>query len=175
MKELVLEEGVPYLAAFRYAESGLRKRALWEETWALQRREDRGEDVGTIPVPPKYDSKDFAKASYWKHRGKLDVPKEEFVLYPGAERAVDPSPVCGWAGWDHLQRAKALSAWYEKVKANEGWPKEKLVPLLAGLQELVPWLLQWHDEVDPEFGIGMGTYFAQYVDEEARQHGLTPA
>lgn len=175
VKELVLEEGVPYLAAFRYAEAGLRKRALWEETWALQRREDRGEDVETIPVPPKYDSKDFAKASYWKHRGKLDVPKEEFVLYPGAERAVDPSPVCGWAGWDHLQRAKALSAWYEKVKANEGWPKEKLVPLLAGLQELVPWLLQWHDEVDPEFGIGMGTYFADYVEQEARSLGLLPA
>lgn len=175
VKELVLEEGVPYLAAFRYAEPGLRKRALWEDTWALQRREDRGEDVGTIPVPPKYDSKDFAKASYWKHRGKLDVPKEEFVLYPGAERAVDPSPVCGWAGWDHLQRAKALSAWYEKVKANEGWPMEKLVPLLAGLQELVPWLLQWHDEPDPEFGVGMGTYFADYVDQEARDLGLLAA
>ena len=130
--------------------------------------------MGEIPVPPKYGREDFAKGSYWSHRGKLDVPKEQFILYPDAERAVDPAPVCGWAGWDHLQRAKALSAWYEKVKANEGWPKEKLVPLLAGLQELVPWLLQWHDEVDPEFGIGMGTYFAQYVEEECRTLGILP-
>ncbi len=174
VKELIIEEGVPNLAAFRYADSGLRKRALWEQTWALQRRKDRGEPVRETPVPPKYVDKDFVKPSYWSHRGKLDVPKEQFILYPGAERTVDPAPVCGWAGWDHLQRAKALSAYYEKVKANEGWPKERLVPLLAGLQELVPWLLQWHDEVDPEFGMGMGTYFAQYVDEEARLHGLTP-
>lgn len=175
VRDLVVEEGVPYVAALRYSADGLRKRAVWERTWELQRAEDRGEEVGTIPVPPKYAREDFAKGGYWSHRGKLDVPKEEFILYPGAERAVDPAPVCGWAGWDHLQRAKALSAYYEKVKANEGWPKEKLVPLLAGLQELVPWLLQWHDEVDPEFGIGMGTYFAQYVEEECRGLGLLPA
>ena len=173
--DLVSEEGVPYLAAFRYTDEGLRKRALWERTWDLQRKEDAGKAVGDIPVPPKYDTKDFRKGGYWKHRGKLDVPKEQFILYPGAERAVDTAPVCGWAGWDHIQRAKALSAYYEKVKANEGWPKEKLVPLLAGLLELVPWLLQWHDEIDPEFGIGMGAYFAQYVEEEARGLGFLPA
>jgi len=43
-----------------------------------------------IPVPPKYGREDFLKGSYWSHRGKLDVPKEEFVLYPGAERDIDP-------------------------------------------------------------------------------------
>ena len=177
--ELVLEEGVPYLAALRYTDDGLRKRLLWERTWDLQRREDSGEAGVSgakldIPVPPKYGREDFLKGTYWSHRGKLDVPKEEFILYPGAERDVDPSPVVGWAGWDHLQRAKALANYYERVKVNEGWPKERLLPLLAGLHELVPWLKQWHDQLDPAFGLGMGTYFAQFVDEECRALGTLP-
>jgi hypothetical protein len=38
--ELVAKESVPFLAALRYAETGLRKRAQWEATWEKQRRED---------------------------------------------------------------------------------------------------------------------------------------
>ena len=38
--ELVVSEAVPLLPVQRYAEDGLRKRAQWEDTWALQRRED---------------------------------------------------------------------------------------------------------------------------------------
>ena len=38
--ELVAKESVPFLAALRYAETGLRKRAQWEATWDKQRRED---------------------------------------------------------------------------------------------------------------------------------------
>ncbi|WP_326641573.1 hypothetical protein OG884_02180 [Streptosporangium sp. NBC_01755] len=37
---LLKDEQVPFLAAYRYKESGLRKRAEWEEVWELQRRED---------------------------------------------------------------------------------------------------------------------------------------
>ncbi|MBK8994492.1 MAG: BREX-2 system adenine-specific DNA-methyltransferase PglX [Myxococcales bacterium] len=49
------DEAVPFLAALRFTDSGLAKHAVWEETWALQRHEDAGENVGAIPVPPKYD------------------------------------------------------------------------------------------------------------------------
>ena len=35
--ELVMAEAVPFLPVLRYKESGLRKRALWERTWELQR------------------------------------------------------------------------------------------------------------------------------------------
>ncbi len=77
--ELVASEAVPFLPVLRYTETGLRKRAQWEETWALQRREDAGEDlassVGKIPVPPKYQSKDFLKSDFWRLRGGLDVPE----------------------------------------------------------------------------------------------------
>ncbi len=46
---LLADEAVPFLAAYRYKDSGLRKREAWEETWALQRREDAGEKVGHDP------------------------------------------------------------------------------------------------------------------------------
>jgi hypothetical protein len=146
--ELVKAESVPYLAVLRYKDSGLRKWAQWCETWALQRREDAGEDVGQIPVPPRYTSADFLPG-VWTHRGKLDVPKERFVSYPGAETENDPSLVVGWAGWDHLERARALATRYLAAK-RDGGDVARLVPMLAGLAELVPWLLQWHDDPNPD-------------------------
>ena len=109
LTRLLADEAVPFLAAYRYKDSGLRKREAWEQTWALQRREDEGEQVGQIPVPPRYAPADFRKASYWQARGKLDVPKERFILYPDAGRETDPTPLLGWAGWDHAQQSLALS------------------------------------------------------------------
>lgn len=50
--ELLQGDAVPYLASWRYKDTGLRKRASWEKTWDLQRRQDAGENVGKIPVPP---------------------------------------------------------------------------------------------------------------------------
>ncbi len=47
---LLADEAVPFLAAYRY----IGKREAWEETWRLQWLEDAGENVGQIPVPPRY-------------------------------------------------------------------------------------------------------------------------
>ena len=165
---LVAAESVPFLPALRYTDTGMRKRAQWEETWSLQRREDAGENVGKIPVPPKYQSKDFLKADYWRLRGGLDVPKERWISYPGCERSADGSLVIAWAGWDHLQQATALAAYFIDMKEREGWSHERLQPLLAGLLELVPWLKQWHNEMNPDFGARMGDYYESFVTDEAR-------
>ena len=51
--DLVAGEAVPFLPVLRYTAPGLRKREQWEATWALQRREDAGEALGEIPVPPE--------------------------------------------------------------------------------------------------------------------------
>jgi hypothetical protein len=170
---LVTAEAVPFLPVQRYTEAGLRKREQWQATWALQRREDAGEDVGSIPVPPKYKSTDFLKAPVWQLRGGLDVPKERWVSYPGCERGADGSLPIAWAGWNHLQQATALAAYYLDMKDVEGWPPERLQPLLAGLLELVPWLEQWHNDVDPVYGERMGHYYKGFVSEEARAQGFT--
>ena len=148
--ELLDAQSVAAFAACRYMETGLEKRAVWEKVWDLQRREDAGESP-VVPVPPKYQSKDF-QGSAWNHRGKLDVPTERFISYPGCASSNDPANVYGWAGWDHLHRARALTALYERRKNEDAWERERLIPLLTGVQELVPWLLQWHNEPSAEFG-----------------------
>lgn len=171
--ELVAGESVPFLPVLRYADTGLRKRAQWEDTWALQRREDADEDIGKIPVPPKYQSKDFLKTDFWRLRGGLDVPKERWISYPGCERGADTSLPIAWAGWNHLQQATALAAYYLEMKETEGWEPVQLQPLLTGLLELVPWLEQWHNEIDASYGERMGTYYRGFVEEEARALGFT--
>ena len=115
---LVEDESVPLLPVLRYKPSGLRKRAAWERTWALQRKEDaidaraalpaedpgrlapkaaaalKAAEVGAVPVPPRYAAADFRKGGWWRLRGKLDVPKERFVSLPGCERA---TPTRRWS------------------------------------------------------------------------------
>ena len=168
------EEAVPYLAAYRYTDKGMEKRAAWEQTWELQRREDAGEKIADLPVPPKYDPKDFRSASFYRLRGKLDVPKERFISYPGCESDEDGEPVYGWAGWDHAQRAQALVALYDDRKTREGWSKERLLPMLAGVLELLPWLKQWHSLPMPDYDTTFAEAYAAFLDTELRAHALTP-
>jgi type I restriction-modification system DNA methylase subunit len=179
VEELVQAESVPHLPVLRYKDSGLRKRAEWEKTWDLQRREDAGEAVGTIPVPPKYTSADFIStggARYWSLRGKLDVPKERWISFPHCEGPDGTLVIC-WAGYDHLQQAQAISAYYVRVQTEFGGSDDpRLIPLLASLIELLPWLKQWHNEPNANFdGLRMGDYFESFVNEEARNLGKTLA
>lgn len=124
--------------------------------------------VGEIPVPPKYTGADFLSSCFWKLRGKLDVPKERWVSFPYCE-GEDATLVIAWAGYDHLQLARAIAERYEQAKEQEG---RKLVPLLAGIGQLIPWLKQWHNDLDPAYGACMGDYFESYLAEEAKALGM---
>jgi len=170
--KLLSDEAVPYLAALRYKDSGLRKRAEWERVWALQRDEDAGLIKATdIPVPPKYTGTDFVKQSYWSHRSKLDVPKERFISYPGAGRATDSTPLLGWAGWNHAQQGIALATIYAN-RESEGTALTELVPVVAGIAEVLPWVKQWHTGVDPTFGIDLAEYLTGQLHEKASAVGI---
>lgn len=172
LTKLLSNEVVPYLAAWRLKEPGMRKWDAWTSTWDLQRREDTGEDVGTIPVPPKYTTADFRKQSYWSHRGKLDVPKERFILYPEAELSTDRSMLLGWAGWNHAQQFQALAAHMDKM-INDGADDARLLPVLAGLYELTPWVEQWHSDIDPAYGISLGDFSSQELDQRRARLGVS--
>jgi hypothetical protein len=172
VNELVESESVPCLPVLRYKPTGLRKKEIWERTWDLQRKQDAGEDVGDIPVPPKYTSADFLKQDYWRLRGKLDVPKERWISYPYLQTDSDPSLVVGWAGWDHLQQAAALVSYYD-ARRREGWDAKRLTPILAGLDQLLPWIHQWHTAIDPEFGETAGQSYQTMLEHDAHELGLT--
>jgi hypothetical protein len=142
---------------------------------ATDQKKLKAKDVGDFPVPPKYKSTDFRNTTFWRLRGGLDVPKERFISYPHCSRDADGSLVIAWAGWDHLQQATGLAAYYLKMKESEGWLPERLKPLLAGIQELVPWLKQWHNDYNAEHATRMGDYFESFVVDEARALGFTLA
>lgn len=174
VRELLSEEHVPFVSALRYKPAGLKKRADWEHVWDLQREEDAAPDEPAkrrirqrTPVPPKYTSADFLKPSFWRARGKLDVPKERFVSY-GTVNAQSPE-LYGWAGWDHLEQALALASYVQQA----GLGDDDLVPYLAGLLELQPWLEQWYGEYDPEFGASPAAEILAFRQQKQGELGLT--
>ena len=156
--KLLAGEAVPGLAALRYKASGIEKFRAWEHTWELQRAEDRGERVD-IAVPPKYVKGDFLKDSYWTARGKLDVPKERFISYPGSHLPEDTTDLYGWAGWDHAERGQAVARLANEL-SRAAAPNEQIIPLVGVLLELEPWLKQWHDEIDARSGVSPATAIA---------------
>ncbi|MFF1273808.1 BREX-2 system adenine-specific DNA-methyltransferase PglX [Streptomyces marokkonensis] len=170
-------EHVPYLAALRYKDSGLRKRAQWEHVWEQQREEDRTGKRLDIKVPPKYTSADFLKNSYWSNRGKLDVPKERFISYPGASPEADGSLLLGWAGWNHRDQADALVGLIRSRVETGGWTKDdpRFVPLLAGLREVLPWVHQWYGEYDEEWEGNPAEEFQAALDTGRAERELSEA
>jgi hypothetical protein len=191
--DLVAAESVPALPVLRYKPAAMDKRRAWERTWELQRQEDRRESVvrgplsvaedpeplttdhgpRTIPVPPKYTSADFQSSVFWRLRGKLDVPKERWTSFPHCE-GEDGTPVIAWAGYDHLQLARAVSAYYVEIQEHLGGRDDpRLIPLLAAVIELLPWLRQWHHDLDPDYNQRMDEVFEAFAAEEAKALNLT--
>ncbi|MFZ5478742.1 MAG: BREX-2 system adenine-specific DNA-methyltransferase PglX [Myxococcota bacterium] len=146
-----------------YTPEGLRKLDEWKRVWALQDQEDAGakqlvdprtdaplldpttgEVTNTIPLPPKFDKADF-QASYFATRGKLNVPRERFVLF------ADLAPNrFGWNGWRDRERALAQ---VEAFTVAEQHPNDPLpVPTAddprrcgatLGLWESLPDVKRW--------------------------------
>ncbi|MFD8569163.1 BREX-2 system adenine-specific DNA-methyltransferase PglX [Streptomyces sp. NPDC059639] len=174
VRDLLSEEHVPFVSALRYKPAALKKRADWKRIWDLQREEDAAPDEPAkrkirerMDVPPKYTSADFLKPSYWRARGKLDVPKERFVSY-GTVNAQSPE-LYGWAGWDHLEQALALASYIQTA----GLDNDETVPFVAGLLELQPWLDQWYGEYDAEFGASPAAEILAFRQQKQGELGLT--
>lgn len=161
------EFGVEHPLSEAEAENSARAAAY--ELAKQQAKRKKAELIGDIPLPPKYATSDFQSASFWPLRGKLDVPKERFFSLPGCEKEGDATLVIGWAGMNHLQRAQTIASWYLDRKERDGWESDKLTPMLVAIDELIPWLKQWHNDIDPEFGERMGDYYEGFLLEELRQ------
>ncbi len=172
VSELVLESSVPLLPLEVFSPAGFTKWRVWEDLWRLQRMEDMGVKDVILPKAPEFSSKDFASDSFWKLRKEMNVPMERFLSFPSITREGDDSLLIGWFGWNHLERATAIVAYYDARK-REGWMAQRLVPLLAALDQLLPWIHQWHPEIDPEYNESAGTSFQTLLESEAQELGLT--
>jgi hypothetical protein len=176
--ELVADQHVPAQAGARYKKKGHDKRAVWERTWALQRIEDAGEPLPDglerIPVPPKYTQADFAKPSFYKLRGKLDVPKERFTSIVGAETDVDASMVLAWAGFDHAQLSQAVGTLIHRRLNEDGWDAQRCWPLVVALIEQLEWLDQWYSEIDPRWGDSPANIYRGIATQHATAAGHHP-
>jgi hypothetical protein len=174
VSDLIEAEHVPHLSALRYKSSGLSKHAVWEGVWEQQRTDVSVGDELTrrrirdrIPVPPTYTSADFAKPSYWSLRGKFDMADERFISYG---TAFGPLPeLYGWAGWDHLQQAHALATYISRGPVE----RDEIVPMLAGVLELQPWLDQWHSELEPSSDARPSDVIRAIIDDAEAEYGLS--
>jgi len=81
-----------------------------------------------------------------------------------------------WAGLDHLQLAKAIGDFYGLVQTEIGGSEDpRLVPLLAGIAELIPWVQQWHPDSSADYGSAPADFFDQFVKDEAALQRKTVA
>jgi len=139
-----------------YKPEGLRKLAQWKRTWAMQDMEDAGQPLrdpdtdaplDAIPLPPQWKRPDFAHADFYKIRGKLNVPRERFVLFGELAPAR-----YGWNGWRDRERALAQVEAFSTAEAD---PLAPLPPpshddprrcgVTLGLWESLPDLRRWGD------------------------------
>lgn len=205
LRTLLDAESVPALRALRYKPAGLRKRADWERTWILQRREDEidAEVAASLKQEDEESDADFtARVSKEQKRRKAaeigDIPappkyKGSDFLKPSywklrlgldvpKERffcipdADQPGAwLYGWAGWNAAERVRAIAGKFTDAETRRGWPLEGLMPLLIAVHEELAWVLQWHNAVDDETGVRMGDYFRAWLGEQLQRHGLTTA
>ena len=141
----------------------------------LKAEQDRRkrDELGDLAPPPKYRAADFLKAGYWRLRGALDVPKERFFSLPGVSGDDDPTLLVGCAGWDHLTLCHALAAYYNEADERDGWNAARAAPLLAAIREHVPWLKQWHNDLDEEYQQRLGDVYDSFVRSQLARFGLT--
>ncbi|NPC68928.1 BREX-2 system adenine-specific DNA-methyltransferase PglX [Corallococcus exiguus] len=143
IQRVIEENAVPSHPAHVYTDAGQAKRRAWEEVWGLQRREDAGEIIDAIPVPPEYSqgsrgkSTDFIRTEYWRLRGKLDVPKERFIAFTEVPGRSGVETLYGWAGWTAQQRVKAILAIDEELE-DASVPLADRIGLLDSAWRLLP-------------------------------------
>jgi hypothetical protein len=66
-----------------------------------------------------------------------------------------------------------VAAYYTDVQQHDGWSPARLTPLLAVLHENLPWLKQWHNDIDPEYHQRLGDFYETFLRSELTTLGLT--
>ena len=125
------------------------------------------------PELPRFTSGDFLRPSYWRHRGKFDVPNERFVSFASSASPLSPTTPIGWAGWSAAERPLMVIDLLAADSHAHAQRPESALPLLRALAELLPWATTAH-------GIGFDTgptpdeeFLKRAYDEHLDRLGLS--
>ncbi len=183
LRKVIRANAVPNRPEHYLKASGLRK--LYA---ALVERRRTNDD--RPPPVPQYSREDFADATAWRLRGKLNIPRERFIYYAefdvsrGNGNAPESGgPWFGWAGWDAAQRADAQAHLLDRAQRS-GWDvRWRQCGLRAALRDLLPDLKDLPPSDRAEFeaiagicGISLTTtcYCQPYRDAFARGEAGVP-
>jgi hypothetical protein len=75
--------------------------------------------------------------------------------------------VLAWAGFDHAQMAQAIGTLLMDRQQNDGWDADRSWPLVVAMAELLPWLAQWHADVDPRLGDSPAGLYRAFTEQQA--------
>lgn len=99
------------------------------------------------------------------------MPNERFISYPPAGPATPGGLLLGWAGWDDRERAQVLADLATEAMGEEGGEPGWVIPLLAGLHETLPWVVQWHDQPGRVRELTSGRTFEEFIARSLEQGG----
>ena len=79
-------------------------------------------------------------------------------------------------GWPGLGISAVFEQGGDHHRAGEGrWAEDRLLALVVGLAELQPWVDQWHNDVDPAYGVSLAAFCREQLTTRAAQVGRTVA
>ena len=63
--------------------------------------------------------------------------------------------------------AQAIGSLVVDRQQSDGWDADRCWPLVVALAELLPWLDQWHAEVDPRWGQSPAQLYRAVAEQQA--------
>lgn len=68
---------------------------------------------------------------------------------------------------------RALAGAWIDGEQRSGVDPAQLLPMLIAIDEELPWVLQWHNAIDPDTDVRPGDYFRDWLDQQLNHHHWT--
>jgi hypothetical protein len=98
------------------------------------------------------------------------VPGERFISYPQVPSTGKRNLLLGWAAWDEAQRAQVLE---DLITSPVALERGSVVPLLAGLREILPFFTWSRASTPPESEAAAIKHYTDFISQQLHRWGLT--
>ena len=97
---------------------------MWEQTWDLQREEDRDRPAPGYPGPAEVHQRRLPEELLLAAPRQARRPEGALHLLPRPAPTATTPLLLGWAGWDHREQAHALITIIEERSTTDGWDSD---------------------------------------------------